>query len=79
MFKVYNNVHCEITINHFSNKSNIYPINNFNIYSSKLNICSHCLIIICPYLWNSLYNSLKKNQFYLYSKKLKLSLISKID
>ena len=34
MFKVYNNVHREIIINHFSNKSNIYPIrdiNNFNI------------------------------------------------
>ena len=60
MFKVYNNVHCEF---YFNKKSNIYPIrdiNNFNIPSSKLNICSHCLIIIGPYLWNSLFNSLTK-------------------
>ena len=60
MFKVYNNVHREIIINNFSNKSNIYPIrdiNNFNIPSSKLNICSHCLIIFGSY---SLCNSLKK-------------------
>ena len=59
MFKVYNNVHREIIINNFTKKSIIYPIrdiNNFNIPSSKLNICSHCLIIIGPYLWNSLYN-----------------------
>ena len=61
MFKVYNNVHREIIINHFS--KHIYPIrdiNNFNIPSSKLNICSHFLISIGPYLWNSLCNSLKK-------------------
>ena len=58
MFKIYNNVHREIIINHFSKKSIIYPIrdiNNFNIPSSKLNICSHCLII-GPYLWNLLCN-----------------------
>ena len=64
MFKVYNNVHREIIINHFSKKYIIYPIrdiNNFNIPLSKLNICSHCLIIIGTYLWNSLCNSLKKN------------------
>ena len=33
--------------NNFSTKSNSYPIrdiNEFNIPSSKLNICSHCLI-----------------------------------
>ena len=79
MFKVYNNVHREIIINHFSKKSIIYPIrdiNNFNIPSSKLNICSHCLIIIGPYLWNSLCNSLKKNSHLnKFKKKLKLSLI----
>ena len=60
MFKVYNNVHREIIINHFSKKSIISPIrdiNNFNIPSTKLNICSHCLIIIGHYLWNSLCNS----------------------
>ena len=53
MFKVYNNVHRIIMINHFSKKSNIYPIrviNNFNIPSSKLNIFSYYLIIIDPYL-----------------------------
>ena len=63
MFKVYNNIHREIIINHLSKKSNIYPIrdiNNFNIPSLKLNICSHYLIIIGPYLWNSLCNSLNK-------------------
>ena len=66
MFKVYNNVHREIIII-LVKKSIIYPIrdiNNFNIPSSKLNICSHCLIfiysIIGPYLWNLLCNSLKK-------------------
>ena len=55
MFKVYNNIHREIIINHFSIKSIIYPIrniNNFNIPSSTLNICSLCPIIIGPYLWN---------------------------
>ena len=60
MIKVYKYVHREIINNHFSNKTNIYPIhdiNNFNIPSSKLNIFSHCLIIIGPYLWNSLCNS----------------------
>ena len=63
MFKVYNTVHREIIINHFSNKFNIYPIrdiNNVHVPSSKSNICTHCLIIIGPYLWNSLCNSLKK-------------------
>ena len=44
MFKVYNNIHLDIIINHFSKKSNIYPIrdiNNFNNPSSKLNIYVH--------------------------------------
>ena len=39
MFKVYNNVHREIIINHFSKKSIIYPIrdiNNFNINFIKI-------------------------------------------
>ena len=61
MIEVYNNVHREI--NNFSKKDNIYPIRDikhFNIPSSKLNIYSHCLIIIGLYLWNSLCNSLKK-------------------
>ena len=44
MFKVYNNCYREIIINNFSNKSYIYPIrdiNNLNIPSSKLKLCSH--------------------------------------
>ena len=39
MFKVYNNVHREIIINHFSKKSIIYPIrdiNNFNIFTASI-------------------------------------------
>ena len=71
-----NNTHREIIINHFSKKSIIYPIrdiNNFNIPSSKLNICSHCLIIIGPYLWNALCNSLKKNSpLNKFKKKIKI-------
>ena len=82
MFKVCNNVHREIIINHFSKKSIIYPIrdiNNFNIPSSKLNICSNCLIIVGHYLWNSLCNSLKKiSHLNKFKKKLQLSLILKI-
>ena len=83
MFKVYNNVHREIIMNRFSKKSIIYTIrdiNNFNIPSSKLNICSHCLISIDPYLWNSLCNSFKKmSHLKIFKKKLKLSLIKIIS
>ena len=52
----------------------IRDINNFNIPSSKLNIYSHCHIIIGPYLWNLLCDSLKKkSHINKFKTKLKLS------